>query len=138
MPSPSLHRVWSFWALTWAVLQLLAACSSSPREFSGTRNGGAKSSGGSSHQAGEQSGRDTSTSSGAGGDGDTGSTAGPCNAGEVAPCWETPEGIPLEGDPESLSGNCRAGVRSCSNEGAWGACDGAIAPAMEDDCTPGD
>lgn len=53
-------------------------------------------------------------------------------------CWETPEGIPLEGDPESLSGNCRAGVRSCSEGGVWGACEGAIAPAAEDDCTPGD
>ncbi len=56
-----------------------------------------------------------------------------CLEGETQPCWP--------GDPETRSaGICRDGVQTCGADGAWGACEGAVAPAVEacngrdDDC----
>lgn len=119
----------------------LLACTPSPREFTeapsaGSPSGGSAEAGSSPTNvgAGGQGGKAGNGESGGG----TSGSGTSCEPGASEPCWETPDGVGLEGDPETLSGNCRAGARTCSSDGAWGACEGAVSPLASDDCTPGD
>jgi hypothetical protein len=122
---------------------LLLGCAPPAREFHEGPSSAGSASGGSATNEGGSAAKPTTGGSQSGGEnrpegGEGGTTHTACNPGDSEPCWETPEGVPLAGDPNALSGNCRAGARSCSKEGAWGACEGAVAPLAADDCTPGD
>jgi Putative metal-binding motif len=52
-------------------------------------------------------------------------------------CWEAADGTALPTQPAQLLGNCRLGLRTCSANGTWGACLGAVAPKSKDSCDPG-
>ncbi len=56
-----------------------------------------------------------------------------CAEGEVADCWETPDGAPITDNPDDAIGDCKLGKRTCTG-GTWGACIGAIAPEQSDSC----
>lgn len=43
----------------------------------------------------------------------------------------------MPNEPSEALGSCRFGVRTCSADGVWGPCIGAVAPLAEDSCEPG-
>jgi len=57
-----------------------------------------------------------------------------CEIGDEQSCWETPNGIPLPEMMGPLLGDCRLGTRRCLDDGSWGSCVGAAAPADFDSC----
>lgn len=64
---------------------------------------------------------------------DTASTA-ECEIAEQETCWEAPDGTAFPELPSGPQGECRFGLRSCMEDGTWGACEGAVAPAEADSC----
>lgn len=61
-------------------------------------------------------------------------TDGSCVAGETMPCYSGPK------DTQDV-GECRSGVQTCGDDGAWGGCEGEVVPSSEvcgneldDDC----
>lgn len=59
-----------------------------------------------------------------------------CTTGAVRECTQTPEGSDIDYPDGIPQGSCKAGTQSCLN-GTWGPCIGAIAPAAQDSCEPG-
>jgi hypothetical protein len=57
-----------------------------------------------------------------------------CEPGTVESCWFTDVGEPLPGSAEELKGDCHEGERTCSSEGIWNACVGAVGPSDKDFC----
>ena len=58
-------------------------------------------------------------------DGDDDPITGPCTPGKKQTC-------PYQGDPTTENvGPCRAGIRTCSEDGAWGKCEGEVLPVNE-------
>jgi hypothetical protein len=62
-----------------------------------------------------------------------------CAPGDQQNCWVTSSGDPITARaPTKVLGNCRLGEQYCGLKGSWGACTGAVGPAVADSCTPGD
>jgi len=58
-------------------------------------------------------------------DGDDDPITGPCTPGKKQTC-------PYQGDPATENvGPCRAGIRTCKEDGAWGKCEGEVLPVTE-------
>jgi hypothetical protein len=129
MPPFPLVRT-SFWVAAALAFDLLAACTLSKPVEPVQSEAGASSQGSENTSGGSAAGEMMSTMGG----GESGS----CSPGQTASCWESPAGVPLDGDPNAPLGNCRVGVRTCSSEQTWGACEGAVGPLAKDECTPGD
>lgn len=57
-----------------------------------------------------------------------------CVVGQSLMCYVTPEGTTVTGLRAELDavGRCRAGRKSCTEQGKWGACQGAVGPAPRD------
>jgi hypothetical protein len=59
----------------------------------------------------------------------------PCQPGDQEDCYSGPDGTLGEGE-------CRAGTRTCDEDGAWGACEGEVTPSadvcgndLDEDCS---
>lgn len=58
-------------------------------------------------------------------DGDDDPITGPCTPGKKQTC-------PYQGDPATENvGPCRAGIRTCKEDGTWGKCEGEVLPVTE-------
>ncbi|KYF49509.1 hypothetical protein BE08_28865 [Sorangium cellulosum] len=69
---------------------------------------------------------------GVGGAGGAGSAGGAGGGGEPTPCTPDASEACYGGPPVTRNeGICREGVRTCSADGTWGACEGEIVPAVE-------
>lgn len=72
------------------------------------------------------------------GGGGSGASTTSCTPGAAEACWESPDGVPFEGEaPTSEQATCRAGQRKCEGDATWGACLGAVGPEPADTCDPG-
>jgi Putative metal-binding motif len=152
---PGCARLLSFLAFGCA----LAGCGSPKRDFgasggsAGLANGGGGESGtGLGGSAGRSSteahGGDPGNPAGgsagvtdagsSGSSGDAGTSGAPeCDVGKTMQCWEAADGAALPAQPAPLLGNCHLGLRTCTADGTWGSCLGAVAPLSKDSCDPG-
>jgi hypothetical protein len=92
---------------------------------------------------GPSAGGDTSSAgyaSAAAGDATTGggpagnARCGDSEIGDSVPCAELPDGTPIAFPGGTAQGPCQLGSKRCQEDGTFGACEGAIAPAQAD-CT---
>lgn len=67
---------------------------------------------------------------------DTDTTPPGCKDGAERPCSETEDGKPITFPTGEPVGSYKRGISTCKDE-KWGACVGAIAPAAQDSCEPG-